>query len=657
MKSPKIRAVTGRSRLGLALVLGAVMVALMALAVSAHAEILPSETSTSLAESTGPIKTHSNAGYDGAAAPFSIPCDGCHVPHKADSMKLLQADGAAICARCHDLNAIHSDPDTQQSVSASSAPGDCLTCHPHSSGFMPVSGAVSLTLSERALGYDDLDLDGNLSPGDRVHYRIDYGNPGPEEVTGVLLRDELDTAHVAKVEAIAADGTFDGTAVRWNIGTLAAGASGSVTYDVVLEDALAFGGSATTPTTTAPPTTESLETTESLTTTTTATTESHTTTITLMATDHSGHDREPVDGHSGDGGESDEGHNGDDREPVDGHNGDGGESDEGHNGDGGESDDDNAGPATGSAEVINIAVLSADNREPVSTSAAVSVVVAGSASTTSTVSPTSKSTTTTAPPMTPAPTIVAGPTDVVNIAVLIADNREPVATSVILSVVVAGLSSTESPTFWRTKSLMTDPDPSALTLSERALGYDDLDLDGNLSPGDRVHYRIDYGNPGPEEVAGVLLRDELDTAHIANVEAIAADGTFDGTAVRWNIGTLAAGASGSVTYDVVLEDALAFGGSVTTSTTTAPPTTESLETTESLTTTTTATTESPTATTSPDLPTTESPTTTLSPAPGPETTGVPVAALAVFPLAGAAIRRFVPRKKARRRGTKPPERH
>jgi len=281
LKSPKIRALTGRSRLGLALVLGAVLVALMALAVSAQAEILPFVTPTSAADSTAPIRTHSNVGYNGEAAPFSIPCDGCHVPHKAGNMKLLQADGAAICATCHDLKAIHGDPATQRSVSASSAAGDCLTCHPHSSGFMPVSGGVSLTLREQALGYDDLDADGNLSPGDRVHYRIDYGNPGPEDVTGALLRDELDTAHVASVEATAGGGAFDGTAIRWNIGTLAAGASGSVTYDVVLQDALSFGGSATAPTTTAPPPTESTATTESPTTTTTATTESPTTTTSI----------------------------------------------------------------------------------------------------------------------------------------------------------------------------------------------------------------------------------------------------------------------------------------------------------------------------------------------------------------------------------------
>ena len=100
---------------------------------------------------------------------------------------------------------------------------------------MPVAEALSVTLSKQAAGYDDLDGDGNLSPGDRVHYRVDYANPGPVEVTGALLRDQPDMAHVGSVEAIAGGGTFDGTAIQWSIGTLAAGASGYVTYDVVLQ--------------------------------------------------------------------------------------------------------------------------------------------------------------------------------------------------------------------------------------------------------------------------------------------------------------------------------------------------------------------------------------------------------------------------------------
>ena len=176
---------------------------------------------------------------------------------------------------------------------------------------MPVAGAVSLTLSKQALGYDDLDTSGDLSPGDRVHYRVDYGNNGPEDVTGARLRDQPDAAHIASVEAITGGGTFDGTGVEWDIGTLAAGASGSVTYDALLKDALAFVDSTTTSTAAAPSTAENPVATEGLATTTTGTTESYTTTMALIAAAHDGDDGKSDDGQDGHDGESDDGHGGD----------------------------------------------------------------------------------------------------------------------------------------------------------------------------------------------------------------------------------------------------------------------------------------------------------------------------------------------------------
>ncbi len=151
-----------------------------------------------------------------------------------------------MCGTCHDVNEGHEDPALQQSVLSTS--GDCFTCHPHSSGFMPVSGAVSLSLSKTVVGYDDLDVDGTLSPGDRVHYRVDYSNPGPEDITGAVLSDTPDTAYVAGVESITGGGVFDGAGIQWAIGTVAAEASGFVTYDVVLQDAAAFDGGGTTTT-------------------------------------------------------------------------------------------------------------------------------------------------------------------------------------------------------------------------------------------------------------------------------------------------------------------------------------------------------------------------------------------------------------------------
>jgi predicted CXXCH cytochrome family protein len=715
-KLPKIRGLTGRPRLGLALVLGTVLVSVVALAVSAQAEILPFGTSSDTTDgSTGSIKTHTNAGVPGVEIPFSLPCNSCHVTHKAENQNLLQAEGVAICARCHDLSTAHSDPATQQSLAEWPTPGDCLSCHTHASGFMPISGATSLMLDAQVTGYDDLDNDGNLSPEDRVHYRIDYWNNAPDEVAGVLLRDELDSAHVASVEAISDEGTFDETTfeIHWDIGTLAGGASGYVTFDAVLRDAEAFGGSPTTTTQTAPPTTGTTSTTESPPT----TDEGH---VTSTTGDDSEAHRTTTSG--------DEGH---DRITTT----EGG--DQGYSLTAtGTTEAPAATPtetttaatttttlattsaAAGSVDVVNMAVLTADDRDPVYSSVFVSVVVDGSDSTTSTTltRPTGWATTTTARSTT-STTLVAGPRDVVNTAVLRADDREPVFAWVIVSVVLNAPPAAKSPTTSAGDDTVPFSDQAAngddghdragvgdtsggaaeqvdgdarghgarrsldrshyradngddhedLKLSKQPLGYDDLDDSGNLSPGDRVHYRIDYANNGRDDLTGAVLGDELNEAKVASVEAIAAGGAFDETTfcIWWDLGTLEAGASGFVTYDVVLRGVQAFGGSApaksvpssteTTSTTGNPTTTGSLTTT----TTTEATGENSTST-SIDPSTTESPTITEPAAPETGTTTVPLAVLAAFPLAGAAGRRLsrllLRRNKACRRHPRPSRR-
>jgi len=562
-------ALAGRRRRGLVLLAPVVVALVLGLAVSAQAEILPAGTSTGAtgqtdpatpgSTATGPTKIHSNAGGGGTEPSFSVECAECHVTHDAADSNLLRVTGEAICATCHDVNSSHGDTAAQQAgaAPASSVPsysGQCFTCHPHSSGFMPVAKALAVTVSKQAAGYDDLDGNGNLSPGDRVHYRVDYANPGPLDVTGALLRDQPDTAHVGSAEAIAGGGTFDGTAIQWSIGTLAAGASGYVTYDLVLQGAAAFDGGATTTTTGAPSTTESSTTTAppaTDSTTTTLTTDSTTTTVSPTTTSTT--------------------------------------------------------ILNGSVGVVNTVVLTVDGRDPVSASATVTVTLgaAGSPATTSTTAATTvattstDSTTTTESTTTTTSTTLVPRTQVVDTAVLAADHRSPLSASVVIYVAPAGSPATTSTTTSTTESLnvvdlaalafapqatgapstttttmaptvaeiqaiqiptAVSTDPSALTLSGQALGYDDLNADGDLSVGDRVHYRIDYGNPGREDVTGITLRDELDTAHVASVEAIMGGGTtvaepvagIATLAVQWNIGALAAGMSSFVTYDVVL---------------------------------------------------------------------------------------------------------
>ncbi len=206
-----------------------------------------------VASGKGPIRTHTNQDLAGATAPFSITCADCHAMHEASEAKLLKTSAQGLCGSCHDLAGIHADPATQGAVSALAQPVDCVSCHPHSSGFMPVSDGIAPTLSKQMTGYDDLDSDSAISPGDRIHYRIDYTNPGLYGLTGVVLSDQPDTAYVTSVDAITGGGTFDGASIQWSIGTLEAGATGYATYDVLFQDAAAFRAAATTTTSTLAP--------------------------------------------------------------------------------------------------------------------------------------------------------------------------------------------------------------------------------------------------------------------------------------------------------------------------------------------------------------------------------------------------------------------
>jgi predicted CXXCH cytochrome family protein len=649
LKPSESQAWTRTWRVALAAVVLAIALVFVLGLVSAQAESGSPVTSTPASSPAGPIpgpiQTHTNAGFAGTSQAFSVSCGDCHATHEAPQGGLLKTSGQALCASCHDVNTIHSQPATQQAVLALPQPVDCLSCHPHSSGFMPVASAASLSLTKQMTGYDDLDSDGSLSLGDRLHYRIDYANAGPGDVTGAALSDQPDTTYIAWVDAIALGATFDGARIVWNVGTLAAGATGYVSYDVLLKDSASIGAGSTTATSSTVPVADTTTTTVQLGTDITTVPESTTTTTPAVT------------------------------------------------------------GVTSSVDVRNTATLTADNRDPVSASATVTVALAGAGSqvptsttsttesttttvpestttttaqlgtpitvvpeTTTTTVPVPESTTTTTgqlgtdmttvsestttttaqlgTPITAAPesttttvpetttttapetttttvpettttvpvpesttttatdattattTVADGPAvtdsppttasatgpprfDVTNTVSLTSDIRLPISASAEVSVAVrrsvspAPAPSADSAAGGATQTtglplpettVVTEPttvqlDPFALILRGQPVTYDDLDLDGDVSLGDRVHYRVDYTNPGPLDVTGVALRGDLDTAHVASVEAISdagrvvtdPDATIP-TSVQWNIGTIPGGTSGSVTYDVILRD-------------------------------------------------------------------------------------------------------
>ena len=92
------------------------------------------------------------------------------------------------------------------------------------------------------------DSDGNSipSPGDTLAYTISYANLADIPVnTGVIL-DDFDEALLQMPFNISDNGTLADGTITWDLGTIAAGATGSVTYEVVINPPAEFPGGMTT---------------------------------------------------------------------------------------------------------------------------------------------------------------------------------------------------------------------------------------------------------------------------------------------------------------------------------------------------------------------------------------------------------------------------
>ena len=71
------------------------------------------------------------------------------------------------------------------------------------------------------------------SPGETLTYTIYYSNNTAGEVTNVKIEDPIPSG--TTFISAANGGTSDGTKVIWNLGTITAGANGSVTFQVMIE--------------------------------------------------------------------------------------------------------------------------------------------------------------------------------------------------------------------------------------------------------------------------------------------------------------------------------------------------------------------------------------------------------------------------------------
>src|SRR5208337_1826609 len=86
----------------------------------------------------------------------------------------------------------------------------------------------------------DVDHTSAFSPGDTLQYTITYTNTGTSDLTGATLESDFDQRFLLTPFNISSGGTVADGTVSWNLGTIAAGATGSVTYQAELEPPAQF---------------------------------------------------------------------------------------------------------------------------------------------------------------------------------------------------------------------------------------------------------------------------------------------------------------------------------------------------------------------------------------------------------------------------------
>jgi uncharacterized repeat protein (TIGR01451 family) len=346
-------------------------------------------------------------------------------------------------------------------------------------------------VSKSVDGWTDTDGDGVLSPGDTVRYTVAWSNSGNVPLTGATLVDDPDEAWVADVTG---DGAWDGDTVSWSLGTLAAGESGSETYDVLLREAGAFPDGATDVDNTvvlsatgADPATDAARVTVSAT---------ASPTLTKSATGFVDTDGNGVLS-PGDGVTYEVTVTNDGNAPVDG------------------------ALLVDDPDEAAFADVDDDGWD-----GARIVWELG------TLEPGASETFTYTATLHGAGVFGPGETDAVNTVTLTADGRAPLTDAVTVTV-TAG---------------------NALRLAKSVTGWDDTDGDGALSPGDTVHYALVAANDGNAPATGVTLTDVPDAGRFVSSTATG----WDGTRGAWDLGTLDPGEEATFAYDAVLAGAGAF---------------------------------------------------------------------------------------------------
>jgi len=108
-----------------------------------------------------------------------------------------------------------------------------------------VGPQATLAIDKSAALLNDSDSSGSYSPGDTVRYTITYTNTGASAVTGAQIIDDFDDTFLEPPFNVSPPGTVSVGTITWSIGTIAAGGSGSVSYDVNIRPPSVFPGGTT----------------------------------------------------------------------------------------------------------------------------------------------------------------------------------------------------------------------------------------------------------------------------------------------------------------------------------------------------------------------------------------------------------------------------
>ncbi|MEM8672175.1 MAG: tandem-95 repeat protein [Planctomycetota bacterium] len=127
----------------------------------------------------------------------------------------------------HVIQAV-TEPDFQQSSTANDQATRSIV--------VGSDGSETVTVSYQDPPVLLVDLDGNglVTPGDTLRYAIDFENTGSTDLTDVQLFDDFDDNALGLPFNISDGGTATSEAISWNVGSVLAGVTGSVTYDVTI---------------------------------------------------------------------------------------------------------------------------------------------------------------------------------------------------------------------------------------------------------------------------------------------------------------------------------------------------------------------------------------------------------------------------------------